>query len=111
MLNATVCPPESNALHHAPLVAGREQQIDAVLDVSFWRSNGKIRVTARLLRVQDGMPLWADQYKEFYTDDLTIASTQTRDMGFCCSELSLSHSGFQLTRLDLLTECRDSIRG
>jgi len=39
-----------------PLVAGREQQVDAVLDASLWRSGDKVRVTARLLRVQDGMP-------------------------------------------------------
>src|SRR5262245_1974715 len=51
-----------------PLVAGREQQVDAVLDASLWRSGEKVRVTARLLRVQDGMPLWTWQCEELCTD-------------------------------------------
>jgi len=51
-----------------PLVAGREQQVDAVLDASLWRSGEKVRVTARLLRVRDGMPLWTWQCEELCTD-------------------------------------------
>src|SRR5262245_39709325 len=47
-----------------PLAAGREQEVDAVLDASLWRSGEKLRVTARLLRVQDGMPLWSWQREE-----------------------------------------------
>ncbi|HEY7307221.1 MAG TPA: winged helix-turn-helix domain-containing protein [Bryobacteraceae bacterium] len=55
-----------------PLVAGREQQVDTVLDASLWRSGEKVRVTARLLRVRDGMPLWTWQCEETCTDVFTV---------------------------------------
>jgi DNA-binding winged helix-turn-helix (wHTH) protein/TolB-like protein/cytochrome c-type biogenesis protein CcmH/NrfG len=51
-----------------PLAAGREQQVDAVLEGSIQRSGEKIRVTVRLLDVTDGKPLWAHQSDEQQTD-------------------------------------------
>jgi DNA-binding winged helix-turn-helix (wHTH) protein/TolB-like protein/Tfp pilus assembly protein PilF len=42
-----------------PLAAAREQRVDVVLDASIQRSGEKIRVTARLLDVRNGSPLWA----------------------------------------------------
>jgi DNA-binding winged helix-turn-helix (wHTH) protein/tetratricopeptide (TPR) repeat protein len=51
-----------------PLVAGREQRVDAVLESSLWRSGEKVRVTARLLNVKDGLPLWSYQCEELCTD-------------------------------------------
>jgi len=43
-----------------PLAAGREQQVDAVLDGSFQSDGARIRVRIRLLRVSDGQQLWAE---------------------------------------------------
>jgi DNA-binding winged helix-turn-helix (wHTH) protein/TolB-like protein len=57
-----------------PIAAGREQRVDAVLESSIWRSGDKVRVTARLLNVRDGVPLWSYQCEEFCTD---IFSVQT----------------------------------
>jgi DNA-binding winged helix-turn-helix (wHTH) protein/TolB-like protein len=51
-----------------PIAAGREQQVDAVLEGSIQRSEGKIRVTARLVRVEDGSSIWADKFDESYGD-------------------------------------------
>ena len=48
-------------LNQDPLAAGREQQVDAVLDASVQIVGEKIRVTARLVRVADGAVLWADK--------------------------------------------------
>ncbi len=47
-----------------PLIAGREQQVDAVLDGSIQKTEGRIRVTARLIKVEDGVSLWAGSFDE-----------------------------------------------
>ncbi|MBI4468232.1 MAG: protein kinase [Acidobacteria bacterium] len=47
-----------------PLSAGREQQVDAVLESSLQRVEGRIRVTVRLLNVADGWPMWAYECDE-----------------------------------------------
>jgi DNA-binding winged helix-turn-helix (wHTH) protein/TolB-like protein/tetratricopeptide (TPR) repeat protein len=60
------------ALTQDPIMAGREQQVDAVLDASLWRSGEKVRVTARLLRVRDGMPLWIWEREELCTDVFAV---------------------------------------
>lgn len=44
-----------------PLAAGREQQVDAVLDTSIQRVDDKFRVMSRLLRVSDGAVLWTEK--------------------------------------------------
>ncbi len=56
-----------------PLTAGHEQQVDAVLEGSIYRAGDRLRVTVRLLRVQDGSTLWASQYDERqYTDIFAV---------------------------------------
>jgi TolB-like protein/lipoprotein NlpI len=47
-----------------PIACGRELGVDAVLDGTMQRSDGRIRVTAQLIRVSDGRTLWADQFDE-----------------------------------------------
>jgi DNA-binding winged helix-turn-helix (wHTH) protein/TolB-like protein/Tfp pilus assembly protein PilF len=47
-----------------PLAAGRELDVDAVLDGSLLSHDGRFRMTARLLRVSDGQSLWSGQYEE-----------------------------------------------
>ncbi|MBI1747838.1 MAG: protein kinase [Acidobacteria bacterium] len=55
------------------LAAGREQQVDSVLEGSIQRSGERVRVTVRLLRVRDGSPLWAYKYDERqYTDIFAV---------------------------------------
>ena len=46
------------------LIAGREQQVDAVLDGNIHKTAGRIRVTARLIKVEDGSSLWAGTFDE-----------------------------------------------
>lgn len=50
------------------IVAGRQLNVDAVLDGSLQTSGDRIRVMARLVRVSDGKQLWALQLDEKYTD-------------------------------------------
>ncbi len=54
------------------VAAGREQRVEGVLEGSIQRSGEKIRVTARLLSVRDGSPMWADKFDEKFTDILTV---------------------------------------
>jgi TolB-like protein/DNA-binding winged helix-turn-helix (wHTH) protein/Flp pilus assembly protein TadD len=50
-----------------PVAAGRELKVDAVLVGAVQRADDRIRVTARLLGVQDGRPLWGDHFDEPWT--------------------------------------------
>lgn len=55
-----------------PLVAGREQQVDAVLDGSFQRAGERLRVRVQLLRVSDGRQLWEATFDERSNDPLLL---------------------------------------
>lgn len=50
------------------ITAGRQLNVDAVLDGSLQISGDRIRVMARLVRVSDGKQLWAAPLDEKYTD-------------------------------------------
>lgn len=54
------------------VAAGREQRVDAVLDGSIQKSGERIRISARLLRVEDESPLWAAQFDEQMTDIFAV---------------------------------------
>lgn len=60
------------SLEQDPLTAGLELKVDSVLDGSIQKSGERIRVTARLFRVQDGSALWAAQFDEKFTDIFTV---------------------------------------
>ena len=51
-----------------PIAAGREQRVDAVLEANFQKLGDKVRLTARLLNVQDGSSLWSYKCDEYCTD-------------------------------------------
>lgn len=47
---------------------GREQGVDAVLEGRIQRDGGRVRVTVQLIRVQDGIQLWADTFDRQFSD-------------------------------------------
>src|SRR4030095_16302204 len=55
-----------------PLLAGRDLGIDFVVDGSLRRVGNRIRVTAQLLSVNEGVTRWAEQFDEESTDVLQI---------------------------------------
>lgn len=55
--------------HRDPIAAGREQDVDAVIDATLQHAGGRIRVTVELLRVADARLLWAGIFDES-SDDL-----------------------------------------
>ena len=50
------------------IAAGREQQVDAVLEGSIQKSGDKMRVTVRLLNVMDGSTIWTYKSDEDFVD-------------------------------------------
>jgi DNA-binding winged helix-turn-helix (wHTH) protein/TolB-like protein/tetratricopeptide (TPR) repeat protein len=51
-----------------PIAAGRQLGVAAVLEGTQQQQNGRIRVTARLLRVSNGRSLWSGQFDEQMSD-------------------------------------------
>ena len=45
-----------------PIAFGRELGVEAVLDGSVQQDGEKLRVTARLIRVRDGVALWSGKF-------------------------------------------------
>jgi serine/threonine-protein kinase len=54
------------------VAAGREQKVDAVLDGQIQKSDEKIRVTVRLVKVADAVTIWTHQFDEKMTDIFTV---------------------------------------
>ena len=57
------------------VAAGREQQVDAVLDGQIQRSQDKVRVTVRLVRVNDGTLVWTEQFDEKFSDIFDVQNS------------------------------------
>jgi DNA-binding winged helix-turn-helix (wHTH) protein/tetratricopeptide (TPR) repeat protein len=60
------------ALDQDPLAAGREQEVEAVLDASYHWTGEKIRVTVRLMDVRSGFARWIHEC-DGYCNDLFAA--------------------------------------
>jgi TolB-like protein/Flp pilus assembly protein TadD len=60
------------ALEQDALAAGREQRVDAVLDGSIQKSGDRIRITVRLVGVENGATLWTDTFDDNLNDIFTV---------------------------------------
>jgi DNA-binding winged-HTH domains len=54
------------------LAAGRELNVEAVLEGSIRRSGERMRVTVQLVSVSDGRPLWAETFDENFTEIFAV---------------------------------------
>lgn len=82
------------------VAAGREQKVDAVLDGQIQKSDEKIRVTVRLVRVEDGATIWTNQFDEQMTDIFTVQdSISERVAGVLVLKLS-GEEKRQITKRD-----------
>jgi DNA-binding winged helix-turn-helix (wHTH) protein/TolB-like protein len=79
-----------------PLAAGRELKVESVLEGNIQRLGDRIRVTARLVRVGDGSPLWADQFDEKFTDIFSVEDAISQKVA---GALALRLSGEEQARL------------
>ncbi|HWM29076.1 MAG TPA: winged helix-turn-helix domain-containing protein [Woeseiaceae bacterium] len=57
------------------VIAGRALDVDAVLEGHLQRDGDRLRVSARLMNVDDGRQLWADRYDESFTDIFSVQDT------------------------------------
>jgi DNA-binding winged helix-turn-helix (wHTH) protein/TolB-like protein/Flp pilus assembly protein TadD len=55
-----------------PLAIGREQNVDMLLEGKVQRSGDNVRVSVQLVRVRDGLPLWADNFDERFTNIFSV---------------------------------------
>src|SRR5215207_32952 len=78
-----------------PLAAGRELQVDSVVDGNIQRWGDRIRVTARLIGV-GGEQLWAGQFDEKFTDIFAVQDAISRRVA---GALALHLSGEEEVRL------------
>ncbi len=78
-----------------PLAAGRELGVEAVLEGSVQADGDKLRVTMRLLRVGDGVALWAGKFDEKFTDIFTLQDSISQQVAQA-SVLNLSREERQL---------------
>jgi len=78
------------------LQAGQTLKVDLVLDGSIQKISDKVRVTARLLRVSDGKPLWAYQCDQQCTDIFTL---QDKVSALVTEGLALRLSGEEKQRM------------
>ncbi len=83
-------------LQQDPLAAGRELQVEAVLEGSIQRAGSQVRVTVRLLRTSDGAPLWAEKFDEQFTNLFAVEDAIAERMA---RTLALRLSGDEKTRL------------
>ncbi|MCM3903269.1 MAG: hypothetical protein ND866_16310 [Pyrinomonadaceae bacterium] len=75
---------------------GRELGVDYVLESSARHSNGRVRITARLIQVRDQTHLWAHSYDRDLRDVLTVQSEVARAIS---REIDLQLSPNQQVRL------------
>jgi DNA-binding winged helix-turn-helix (wHTH) protein/TolB-like protein/Tfp pilus assembly protein PilF len=57
-----------DSLDQDSIAAGRDLNVEAILDGTLQTSGDTIRVNARLVRVSDGKQLWASQFDKKFTD-------------------------------------------
>ena len=55
-----------------PVIAGRDLNVDYVIDGSLRRVGNRLRVTAQLLNISEGVTRWAEQFDEESTDVLKL---------------------------------------
>lgn len=83
-----------------PVAAGRELQVDSVLEGSIQTSGDRLRTTVRLLRVGDGSTLWAGTFDERLPDIFSVQDSISQRVA---GALALELTGTQrrlLTRRD-----------
>ncbi|MEK6304532.1 MAG: winged helix-turn-helix domain-containing protein [Acidobacteriota bacterium] len=76
--------------------AGRELMVDAVLDGSIQKSGARVRVSVRLVGIEQGQTLWAEQFDEKFTDIFAVQDAISRRVG---DMLALRLSGEEKERL------------
>jgi TolB-like protein/Flp pilus assembly protein TadD len=78
------------------VVAGRQLQVNSVLEGNVQKSGDHIRVTARLINVSDGSSIWAGSFDEKFTDVFTVQDAISQKVA---DALAVQLSGEEKQRL------------
>jgi DNA-binding winged helix-turn-helix (wHTH) protein/TolB-like protein/Flp pilus assembly protein TadD len=79
-------------LEQDAVTAGRELQVESVLDGNIQKAGDRLRVTVRLVRVADGQSLWAQSFDENFTN---VFAVQDRVSEQVAAALALRLTGEQ----------------
>jgi len=72
-----------------PLEVGRSLGVDAVLEGSLQRENGRVRVTLRMISTVDGKQLWSGNFEEAASDIFKLQDSVSQQVaGILFSDLS-----------------------
>jgi TolB-like protein/class 3 adenylate cyclase len=85
-----------SGLEQDSLAAGRELQVNSVLEGNVQKVGDHIRVTARLINVKDGASLWAATFNEKFTDVFAVQDAISQKVA---DALALQLSGEEKKRL------------
>src|SRR4029077_5190002 len=83
-------------LDQDPLAAGRELEVNSVLEGNVQKSSDRIRVSARLISVADGSSLWSNTFEEKFTDVFAVQDGISQKVA---DALALRLSGQEKSRL------------
>ena len=83
-------------LEQDALAAGRELGVESVLDGNIQRSDERIRISARLVRVEDGVTLWSETFDEEFTNIFAVQDSISQKI---VSALALQLSGEERSQL------------
>jgi serine/threonine-protein kinase len=83
-------------LEQDAIAAGRDQQVDAVLDGVIQRAGDKVRVSVRFLRVNDQAQLWSGEFQEDMTEIFTVQDSISERV---VSALALTLAGGERQRV------------
>lgn len=62
------------------VAAGRELQVEAVLDGKIQKADKKVRVTVQLIRVADGGTLWSDTFDDYFSNIFALQDSISERM-------------------------------
>lgn len=81
-----------SSLGQDAVAAGRELQVESVLDGNIQKAGNRLRVTVRLFRVSDGQTLWSESFDQNFTE---IFAVQDRVSERLVEALAMRLSGEQ----------------
>jgi DNA-binding winged helix-turn-helix (wHTH) protein/TolB-like protein/Tfp pilus assembly protein PilF len=62
------------------IAIGKQLQVDAILEGLVQKSDKRVRITAKLIRVEDGSPLWSDTFDDYFTNIFALQDSISEKM-------------------------------
>lgn len=85
---------------HDAVKAGRELKVQAVLDGSIQRDGNTLRVTAQLISVSDGAPIWTATFDSVWTNIFSVQDAISRQLADALSLKLTANEQRGLTKRD-----------